>query len=157
MTGEVEPRFKQPPAEPKPRKRLERRTRLRGRAEIKRSGRLSPVSRRRQERRGMRRDAVAEAMRVEGAGCWMHGAPGRYPACFGTVAGHELIGRYAWPDGIYCSWNIVPLCTVHNEWVESNHTQALAIGLRIPGEADREWNTFEEAARLRAAEKATWT
>lgn len=114
-----------------------------------RRSRPKSVSERRKARQDERKAATGDL-----SACWLDFAGG----CFGAVNGHEIIGRYAWAEGIYHAPNIVPLCNRHNGWVESNQRRAELLGLRLPGwvhKDSRDW-MLRDAATTRKEAKSRW-
>lgn len=120
---------------------------------LKRTGRLKPISDRRAGRTDDRRAAVAEAFSgPDGNRC----ALAYRGNCMGPINGHELIGRYAFSEGIYMPENILPMCDMHNGWVEDNPYEATLIGVRIPGANKPTDTVFRFFALRRSRAERMW-
>lgn len=121
---------------------LERRTPLRRRKGLTRSGRVNPVSAKRragQADRAAVRDAV---FRRDGYACQVAALVPDVGRCFGGLTPHHR--RKASQGGGYTVENIVAVCAHHNERLEADPdlaARARAAGLVVrPG--DPEWETL---------------
>lgn len=116
---------------------------------------LRSVSARSANRAGERSAAVEQARATHGERC----CAGYLGKCLGPVHGHELIARSRWAEGKYVAANIVPLCNLHNGWVEDNPAAALLVGLRVPWHPGGLAETLErlgENAEHRRNVEAVW-
>lgn len=103
---------------------------------MKRSGRLSPSSRKRLEDLG-RRAEVRSAVLERDGGCLLHLSrtlnDGTWGACRGDLTFHHL--KKASQGGGYTEENGVTLCIYHNDLVEDRPDDAVRLGLVIRGKA----------------------
>ena len=126
------------------RKPLQRKTPLKQGAELKRSGRINPVSKRRARVNRQRSKNLREAWGPKPWLCQFARFGSRHLAgveismqelrCFGEVDGHEILkrSRSGRDENLLDPSGMVPLCSHHNSWVERFPKEAEALGLSIP-------------------------
>ena len=116
----------------------------RGTSQLKRTGRLKPMSDKRRAEHDASRPVVAAVLARDGR-CLLagHSEAGR---CFGHLTPHHL--RKDGQGGAWTLDNLVTLCSSHNDtWVEQNRPAAHRLGLVL----DRGEATDDAWARMRAA------
>ena len=107
---------------------------------MRRSGKINPVSKRRQKVNRERAKAQVKAWGPRPWRCqmfyfvWVHENDGERietGPCLGEVNGHEIVprGRSGSDDNLVDVRGQVPLCNRHNEWCSSHPKAAEALGL----------------------------
>ena len=93
-----------------------RRTPLNGNSELRRSGRLNPMSKKRRAEIPARAEIRSRVFERDN-GCVLAGVPEAGP-CFGHMTPHHI--HKAGQGGAYTEENLVTLCAHHNDRIEAD-------------------------------------
>lgn len=110
-----------------------KRTPLKRGKPLKRTGRLSHRSKKREEEAAERAIVRAHAYARDGWRCRMAGMGEFFPAdvgpCRGPLDAHEVIPRSAWRAGYLVLDNVVSVCRAHHDWIGEHPALAHDLGL----------------------------